>query len=360
MKNQDVTDQKYLKFIFIFTGIVAITIVIIILKTLKAIFIPIIFSLFISFMYAPINRFLVKKFKAPLVIRLLVLGILLFLIMGIVFNLAFTSIDHFIKESPKYEGKIIDSIQQTGAYLHIPNDKINNFITNELNVFSILNNLSTNQLISNTMNNFMTVMSYVLLTIFFLVFIVSDDNRLFKKIVHLTSKNVDFTNKIIFQIEKQLIRYLVNKTMINTISAITSGIFLYLIGVDFPILSGILIFVFGFIPEIGSVVAALFPIIFCLFEFGFSIQLVLTIIMLLVINSIFGNYIEPKIMGRKFNLSPILVLCALIFWAWVWGPVGMFLAVPLTSIINIILKELNRLQSLTEIMSYVDPEDKTT
>lgn len=354
MKNLTYQDQKYLKYIFIFLAIIATTIIIIILKTLKAIFIPFIFSLFISFMYAPLNRYCLKKYKMPLFLRLLILGVLLFLIFGIVINLASVGINRFVNESPKYEGKVAETILDVGQYLHVPQERLDLFIKDELNIFTILNNLTTNQLIPNVMNNFMSAFSYILLIIFFTIFIVSDDNRLFRKIVHATSRNSEFTNKILYQIETQLIRYLLTKTLINTVSALTSGMLLYLIGVDFPILSGLLIFIFGFIPEIGSVVAALFPISFCLFEFGFSYHLLLTVIALLLINSIFGNYIEPRIMGRQFNLSPILVLCALIFWAWVWGPVGMFLAVPLTSIINIILRELHRFQVVTDIISYSD------
>lgn len=345
------TNSNHIKYISISTSIIAFILIVIVLKTLKSIFIPLLFSVFISFMFAPLNRLLAQK-KVPVVLRVLTLGIILLALVSIIIILISVGINHFVIEFPKYTVKINELIVNIGSYLHFPDTTLKNLQETGFAITMFLDKVSINNILSKTMNNFMSIFTYSLLTIFFTIFIVSDDNHLIRKIINLSSKNPEFTEKITNKIEKQLILYILCKTLINLSSALVSGIFLYIIGVDFPILSGILIFIFGFIPEIGSVVAALFPIMFCLFKFGVSWQFITTIITLLVINSAFGNYIEPKFMGRQFNLSPILVLMALIFWAWVWGPVGMFIAVPLTSIINIVLLELNRFRNITDIISY--------
>jgi predicted PurR-regulated permease PerM len=133
--------------------------------------------------------------------------------------------------------------------------------------------------------------------------------------------------------------------------ATTSATFIYFMRIDFPILSGFLFFTFSFVPEIGSVVAAMFPIIFCFLKFGFSWQLFVTIIALLVINSTFGNYLEPKLMGYQFNLSPILIIFVLILWGWIWGPIGMLLAVPITAMLNIVFKELDKFKEVRTILN---------
>lgn len=345
------TENKYLRYIFLSTSIIAFILIVIVLKTLKTIFIPMLFALFISFMFAPINRLLIKR-KMPVIIRLIVLGVILtFLISAIAF-IGSLGINHFMVESPKYFYKMQDLILSIAEYLHLSPHSLMNIQTAQVDMMMFFDQMSINNIISRVMNNFMSFFSYFILTLFFTIFIVSDNNHLFKKIIKAFCKNSEFANKISVQIEKQLVLYILNKTMINLLSSISSALLLYGIGVDFPILSGILIFVFGFIPEIGSVTAALFPIAFCFFEFGMSWQLIVCISSLLVINSTFGNYIEPRLMGRQFNLSPIIVLVSLVFWAWVWGPLGMFIAVPLTSIINIMLVELNRFSVFTDIIRY--------
>ncbi len=353
------SDSKYIRYVFISTSIIAFILIVIVLKTLKAIFIPLLFSLFLSFMYAPLNRKLEQK-SVPVFVRIIVLGIILMVLGFIVGSLAQIGISRFITESPKYMFRLQELIFNIAQSLPVSESYLMSLRNTPLNLMMFLDRISFNNILTSFMNNFMTIISYSLLTLFFTVFIVSDDNQLFRKIIKALCKNNEFTDKISTKIEKQLILYLLNKTLINLLSSVSSALVIFFVGVDFPILSGMLIFIFGFIPEIGSVIAALFPIMFCFFEFGVSWQLLVIVFSLLAINSGFGNYIEPKIMGRQFNLSPIIVLCVLIFWAWVWGPVGMFIAVPLTSIINIILIELKHLTPLTDIISYHNKKSESS
>lgn len=344
-------NDRNLKLIAISTSIIAFISVVLVLRTFKAIFIPMTFSVFISFLYAPINRFLLKK-KVFALFRILILIILLFILTYALLGLGYVGISRFIQKLPEYQGSLISIIEDVGTFLRIPKIEIEYFVSRQLNLYTLISTLSIQKIMTFTMNNIFTILSYYLLTVFFTIFFLTDDKHFIFKVVQLFFSDKSRSEIIIKKIEKQLTVYVLSKMSINFLSSLSSGLCIYMLGLDFPILSGFFIFIFGFIPEIGSVVAASFPILFCFLKFGFSWQLLLTIGLLLVINSSFGNLLEPKLMGYQFNLSPILIIVVLIFWGWIWGPIGMFLAVPLTAIINIVVIELGKFPRFQELITY--------
>jgi predicted PurR-regulated permease PerM len=129
-------------------------------------------------------------------------------------------------------------------------------------------------------------------------------------------------------------RYLMIKSIMSAATGISVMLLLTATGVDFPVLWGFLAFFLNFIPNIGSVIAAIPPVFLALVQFGLGRALVVAI-GFLVVNVSWSNLIEPRVMGRGVGLSPLVIFLSLIFWAWVLGPVGMVLSVPLTMILKI-------------------------
>lgn len=132
-------------------------------------------------------------------------------------------------------------------------------------------------------------------------------------------------------------RYLVVKTMMSLAVGISAGIWTAATGVDYPVFWGLLAFLMHYIPNIGAFLAALPAVLLALVEFGPG-RAILVAIGFSVINTVLGNLVEPPLMGRRFGLSTLVVFLSLIFWGWVWGPVGMLLSVPLTIIVKILLE----------------------
>jgi predicted PurR-regulated permease PerM len=99
------------------------------------------------------------------------------------------------------------------------------------------------------------------------------------------------------------------------------------------------------------VVATGFPILVCLVQFGFGWTLLLVSTLLITTQLIIGNVIEPRFMGSRLLISPLVILISLIFWYWVWGPIGMVLAVPIVSTMNIILKKFDSMKLVTALMA---------
>ena len=114
-------------------------------------------------------------------------------------------------------------------------------------------------------------------------------------------------------------------------------IWLWVLGVDYAILWGLLSFLLNFIPTVGSFIAAVPAVLLALVQLGI-LHAGLTLSGFVLVNLVMGNVIEPRWMGRGLNLSPLVVFVSLVLWGWVLGPVGMLLSIPLTIMVKIALE----------------------
>ena len=128
-------------------------------------------------------------------------------------------------------------------------------------------------------------------------------------------------------------RYMAIKAFTSIITGIIIGISMALVGVDYALLWGFLAFVLNFIPNIGSIIAGGLAVLMTLLQLGIGPAIIVAIIFLAV-NMVIGNIIEPRIMGRGVGLSTLVVFLSLIFWGWMFGPIGMLLSVPLTMLVK--------------------------
>ena len=131
--------------------------------------------------------------------------------------------------------------------------------------------------------------------------------------------------------------YLRLKTVISLTTGVLLGLWLFALGVEYPILWGLLAFLLNFIPNFGSLLAAFPPALLVLVQEGPGRMLVV-ILGFVAVNIVIGSILEPRVMGRSLGLSPVVVLLSLLFWGWVWGGVGLLLAVPLTMVAKILLE----------------------
>jgi predicted PurR-regulated permease PerM len=127
------------------------------------------------------------------------------------------------------------------------------------------------------------------------------------------------------------------KTTTSFITGIFISVWLAIIGVDYPILWGSLAFLLNYVPNIGSIIAAVPAIILAFIQLGLWSAL-FTALGYVLVNGIIGNIVEPKFMGRSLGLSTLIVFLSLVFWGWILGPVGMLLSVPLTMTVKIALE----------------------
>lgn len=144
-------------------------------------------------------------------------------------------------------------------------------------------------------------------------------------------------------------RYLAIKTATSLSTGLLVGLWALFIGLDFPLFWGLTAFLLNYVPTIGSLVAAVPAILLGLVQLGVP-GAMLTATGYLVINTMIGNIIEPAIMGRGLGLSPSTVLLSLLFWGWVWGPIGMLLSLPLTMVLKIMFENVPELAWVAVLM----------
>lgn len=134
---------------------------------------------------------------------------------------------------------------------------------------------------------------------------------------------------------KDIQKYLGIKTLISMATGLLAGILCWQMGLEFPLLWGILAFALNFIPAVGSVIAGIPPVLLSLLNNGSLPDAAIIGGGYLIINGFLGNFIEPTLLGRRFGISTVVVILSVLFWGWLWGPIGMLMAVPLTMLLKV-------------------------
>jgi len=145
------------------------------------------------------------------------------------------------------------------------------------------------------------------------------------------------------------------KTMTSLVTGIAISIWLLILGVDYPVLWGLVAFLLNFVPNIGSIIAAVPAVILALLINGTTIA-ALTVFGYVVVNIIIGNVVEPRVMGQGLGLRMLVVFVSLVFWGWILGPIGMLLAVPLTMTLKIMLKSSEQTKAFSLLLEGTEDE----
>ena len=299
------------------------------MKAAESIIVPFLLALFIAIIALPPFLWLQQK-KVPKVIALLIIILCFLAFIFLIGLLIGTSINDFSSTLPLYQQKLQNQTQVLISWL-IEKEFIEpDFqISNAFKPGVILNIVGDafNQLSNLFANGFL-----ILLTVIFMMLEVSS---LPKKINEMFA-NPEASLSRIKAVTQNINKYITLKTIMNLCNALLVIIFLFFMGVDYYLLWGLLAFILNYIPTIGSFIALLPPALLALVQFGF-VEAIVVVIGFIIINTLVGNIIEPRFMGKGLGLSTLVVFLSLIFWGWVLGPIGMLLSVPLTITIKIAL-----------------------
>ena len=148
-------------------------------------------------------------------------------------------------------------------------------------------------------------------------------------------------------------RYLGIKTAVSLATGFLAGFLCWAAGLDFFLLWGIIAFAMNYIPVVGSIVAGIPPMILAWLALGGPSAVAIGV-GYIAINIFLGNFVEPMLMGRRFGLSSLVIIASVIFWGWVWGPVGMLLAVPIMMLLKVVLENSYEFRWLSVAISKED------
>ncbi len=314
------------------------------LKIARSFLIPFVLALFLYFLFSPLIdllcRLRVPRWAALVIVILMALGLVTLL--GII---TYTGISALAVGLPKYQTKLeplfrlADSLAERIPEFSLPD------MLRSINLGAI------SSFVLKTMGSFMKFFTSVSLMILFFIFMLVGKGNLERKILRaFPPHQAQHFIKIYTNLIQKIYRYLWIKTLISILTGINVWIILSIFGIDFAFIWGFLTFVFNYIPNIGSIIITIPPVLLAALKFGRLLP-VLWLVLLLVLNQMFmGNFLEPRWMGKSLNLSPLLVLFSLIFWGWLWGVVGMIISVPLLSIIKIILENIPQTASIAKLM----------
>lgn len=335
-----------------FIGFISFVIFVYILMALKEILIPVTIAIFLTYLFHPVLRKF-KKYKIPnwLTITLLVVGLFAFYyLMGL---LLASNYSVFANKIQNYAEKVVVFLENSLAPFNITAREVAEMLNiriEDFNATTIFQGLFKAGVIQNIFNSFSTLLANLFISLIFWIFMIMGKDKFEEKIKFAFSEQREIIGKILSSINIQLQSYLVIKTIVSLITAFVVTVILWVYGIDFPIAWGILTFMFNFIPNIGSIIISIFPMLVALIEYGFGFTSISMAVLLFLNQSIMGNLVEPHYLGRQMDLSTVFVLFSLIFWGWVWGIVGMLLSVPIAAAMKIICSNIDSLKPLAILM----------
>ena len=312
------------------------------LKVAAAIVVPVLLALFIATISAPPLLWLKNKGLPTIAAFLIVISVISAIGLLLV-SLVAASLTQFQDQIPFYEERLqvlYENAQNFADYI--------GFSLQFTELANILDPATVAALVGTIVNEVGALVANALLIFMIVLFILFEVTILQEKIRALTVGTEG--SKRLVDLQTNIQRYLIIKTTTSFVTGVLVWILLKVLGVDFAILWALLAFMLNYVPNIGSIVAALPVVLLTLLQLGVG-STVWVIAGYVVINLVVGSIIEPRISGRHLGLSPLVVFLSLLFWGWILGTVGMFLSVPLTMIVRLIAESNPNLHWLVVILS---------
>jgi AI-2 transport protein TqsA len=287
----------------------------------------------------------IKKKRIPAPLRTAISILIISGTFYVVGDLLVVNLEQIINRLPQYELKQDKILKQISDYVQRDD------ITERLN--SWVDSIEVRPILSGLVNSLSSMLGSIILIVIYIVFLLLEESLFSKKLKILAKQSAgeqDFAD-ILQKVNTAISSYVNIKTLISLLTGVMSYIVMLVIGVDFPVLWAFIIFLFNFIPYVGSFVATFLPSIFAVVQFGSLWYFVYVFIAVETVQILVGNYIEPRVMGRSLNLSPLVVMITLTFWGLIWGVLGMILSVPIVSVLTIVLAQFPNSRKIAIMLS---------
>ena len=297
------------------------------IKLASEVVVIIFLAVFISSIFSSLLKFFQKR-KIPKLLSYFFILILVFFISLMFTYVINISLKDFLINLPIYEEKFRNIILN---FVHII--QTYNIEIDKTKIIDSLNFGSFFGITTNVIGSISTFLSKFLLVIIGVAFILAESKSFqtkLKVIFKNNAKKLEHFNLFSYNIQK----YFVVKTFTSFLTGFIITLMLYFFDVDYPILWGVIAMLFNFIPVVGSIIASIPAILLAFMNLDLTTT-IWVIVLYVIINISISNILEPKLMGRELGLSPLIIFFSLIFWGYILGIVGMFLAVPITMTLKI-------------------------
>ena len=318
------------------------------LKAAAGVLIPVVLALFLAVMSMPVMFGLrMRRVWGPLAIGLTVL--LDALVLGGVVLLVTNSIGSLNEKVPQYallaqalQREWFDALEARG------------FPVSTLLSVDLIDSARVIAFTSGAFQTVASLLSLVFVVSLVMIFILAEATIFPSKLEAILGGHRQGRLRVTY-IVKEVQAYLGLKFIISLVTGVCATALCLFTGLDFVVLLGLIAFALNFIPTIGSIIASVPAVLLALILHGEGTALVVAL-GYLGINTVIGNIVDPYIMGRRLGLSTLVVVLSLVFWSWVWGPVGALLSVPLTVVTKITLQNVPDLSWIAVLLDKVPPQ----
>jgi AI-2 transport protein TqsA len=322
-------DEKDGSALRIALGLASIIIIIAGMKAANAIIVPFLLSAFIAILCAPAIKSLQAR-GLPMWLALTTVVAMVALVGAVIITIIGSSIQSFSLQLPEYQQRLQAELGRLSNWMAAHGlDWYEGELKESINPGIALGFVGK---VFNGLGSLLADGFLIFLTVMFLLFEGVAIKDKLNVITGKTDSHFDHLNEFLESVNK----YMAIKSMTSLLTGVLISLLMWLLGVDYALLWGLLAFLLNYIPNIGSIIAAIPAVMLALVTAGPVIALWVVAAYLLV-NTLVGNIIEPKFLGDRLGLSALVVFLSLVFWGWVLGTTGMFLSVPLTMIMKLAL-----------------------
>ena len=318
------------------------------LKMAGPLLVPFLLAVFIAMIVSPLLAWL-KSFRVPSVLAILMVVLLLLgvgLILGAVIG---SSLTDFRQEVPAYSQKLSAMSERAQQWLSLRGFEIDaQQWQNSFDPGAVM------KLVGSTLASFGNVMTNAVMILLTVIFILTENIGFGEKLRLARGKGVSAEG--VSKFSGSVHSYLAIKAAISAGTGVIIFIWLTILGVDYAVLWGLLAFLLNFVPTVGSFIAAVPAVLLALVQLG-AVYAGLSLGGFIVVNLVMGNVIEPRLMGKGLDLSPLVVFVSLVLWGWVLGPVGMLLSIPLTIMIKIALESQSETRWISVMLGGTNPPE---
>ena len=312
-------------------SIAAVIVVVYGMQAAKVLLVPFLIAAFLALITVRPMLWMQQK-RIPTVLAALIIVLVIMLILFVVGTIVGRSVADFTAALPGYQQRLDGIVQRVLAFIAEYSENGQSI----RNLGDLVNPGWAMGLAATILNGLKDVLTNMFLIFFTVIFILLEASSLRTKVEAAFGASAESLERP-RQFLANLGRYLGIKTIVSILTGLLAWLLTWSLGLDFPQLWGMLAFLLNYVPTIGSIIAAVPAILLALVQLGVG-EATATMIGFIAINVMFGNFIEPRLMGYGVGISPLIVFVGLVFWGWVFGPVGMLLSVPLTMTLKLALE----------------------
>lgn len=338
MEEMDYTKKTYFIMLFIsaiFVGFLC--------KTLSSVILPILISVLLALVFMPIVQKLHTKFHFPWPLASILIVVLFIIALVGFSSILVRSLSSIFSEYPKYESKFLSIYKLIADRFNLEFDESESFISNLWKSLQVREWIQKAAL-SLSSGAFSLGKNFFLISLLFVFLLIELQYTRQKINTAFVGKAKGKVLRISTKITLETVRFLSIKFYISLATGVLVFLGALIINLDFPIVWGFLAFIMNFIPTFGSIFSTIITTLFALVQFYPNhFKIIFIFVLMVLVNMILGNIVEPRIEGKHLGLSPFAILASLSLWGYIWGFIGMILAVPITVIIKIFSENISYL-----------------